>query len=602
MSEQFSGPNWDLSTEYTGFDDPALEADLKMVEEKIAALMGIARKLTTPGDPAAHIVAGKSLESDAWILLNNVETFAECILSVQADCDEALDFVARCQTVRTQLREALVPFRTLVNGLSDDAYAALLSREDAESFRFQLYKQRQLQPYQLDREQEALIESVQGFGLSNWGTLYTMITSNLKVQVDGQEKPIGLAQVDSILRGSDELARRRAYQAKEQALTDQRAVLGLALNNIGRWRTTLCSKRSVIKRQGFLDLALHSGHLSEATLNAMLATCKDAAPMARRFVAAKARALGKEQLDPWDLLAGPPESDQGENERWTFDRAISAIADALTAIHPDMGQFVHMMVDNGWVEAGSEGQRAAGAYCTGFPKNRTPRVYMTFEGRPSQVVTLAHELGHAYHGWMLRDAHYAKRAYPMTLAETASIFTQTVFSQHLIAQSGSQAERFSILWNEAEDASALLLNIPVRFQFEKALYQRFEQGVVGAEELCDLMADTWNEVYQDSFSQPDRYFWASKLHFFITSIPFYNFPYTFGYLFSLGILARQEAMGDGFFELYNRILADTGVMEVEELADKHLGVDLTQPEFWQGSIRMVEAKLAPFEEAVDRLT
>ncbi|HAS62158.1 MAG TPA: oligoendopeptidase F, partial [Vibrio sp.] len=236
-----------------------------------------------------------------------------------------------------------------------------------------------------------------------------------------------------------------------------------------------------------------------------------------------------------------------------------------------------------------------GAYCTKFAATRSPLVFMTWGGSRSDLMTLAHELGHAFHNWVMRDMPLCQTRYPMTLAETASIFAENIVRDYLLSKAETREEQIEMLWEELSSAYALMINIPVRYEFEKRFYEQRQEGELSAEQLCQLMSDTWKEWYGDSMSEADSYFWASKLHFSISEVSFYNYPYLFGYLFSKGVYAQRESKGEQFYTDYVELLRDTGSMMAEDVVERHLGMDLTQTDFWQQSIDMLNEKLTQFE-------
>ena len=196
---------------------------------------------------------------------------------------------------------------------------------------------------------------------------------------------------------------------------------------------------------------------------------------------------------------------------------------------------------------------------------------MTYTGGASDVITLAHELGHAYHSWVMRDLPDCQRRYGMSLAETASTFGEAIVRDDLLARAGSPAEELAIVWEEASALVAFILNIPARFDFEKGFCEARAERPLRPAELNEMMSAAWKKWYGDCLAEPDPLFWASKLHFYISGLSFYNFPYLFGYLFSLGVYARRDELGDEFFPRYEALLRDTGRMTAEDLAAKHLG-------------------------------
>jgi oligoendopeptidase F len=227
---------------------------------------------------------------------------------------------------------------------------------------------------------------------------------------------------------------------------------------------------------------------------------------------------------------------------------------------------------------------------------------MTYMGSMTNVLTLAHELGHAFHNWVMKDLPLIKTRYPMSLAETASTFAETVVADALMASAGSTAEKYQAGWLHSDSAHAFLLNIPVRFQFESGLYDKRLAHKLTPGELNGMMEAAFKDEYGDTLSHANPGFWASKLHFYITGLSFYNFPYTFGYLFSLGVYAQREKLGAGFYGAYKELLRDTAAMTAEELVQKHMKTDIGTASFWEDSIRIVDGHIADFANAVEELT
>jgi len=216
---------------------------------------------------------------------------------------------------------------------------------------------------------------------------------------------------------------------------------------------------------------------------------------------------------------------------------------------------------------------------------------MTYKGTMEDVGTLAHELGHAFHNWVMRDLPLPETWYPMTLAETASIFAETVVSDVMLKRAPDPVSRRKILWGDLGSAESFLLNIPARFWFESDFYDKRQERTLSPDEFSELMSQAWKRAYGNELSEMNSMFWCSKLHFHISGTSFYNYPYTFGYLFSLGVYAQRERQGKDFYTNYVQLLRDTGRMGAEELARKYLNVDLGQEEFWQASVNMVKRQI-----------
>ncbi|MNI08947.1 Oligoendopeptidase F, plasmid [compost metagenome] len=224
---------------------------------------------------------------------------------------------------------------------------------------------------------------------------------------------------------------------------------------------------------------------------------------------------------------------------------------------------------------------------------------MTYGGTANNVATLAHELGHGYHQHVMNDMPALAQEYAMNVAETASTFAEMIVADAGVKNASNDEERISLLEDKIQRAVAYFMNIHARFIFETNFYEERQQGLVSVDRLNELMVSAQKLAFKDSLSSYHPHFWAAKLHFYATDVPFYNFPYTFGYLFSAGIYAKALQEGAAFEDKYAALLRDTGSMTVEELAQKHMGVDLTGPEFWQSAVDMAIADVKLFMELTE---
>ncbi|MEC9240354.1 MAG: M3 family metallopeptidase, partial [Pseudomonadota bacterium] len=395
--------------------------------------------------------------------------------------------------------------------------------------------------------------------------------------------------------------RENAWRAINESWGAQVESCAAAINAIAGWRLELGRRRSSKSPVHFLDSPAHMNRISQATLDAVLSVAEESIPLARRAALLQAKAHGKERYGPWDQRSPSP-STEGEDRSIPYTEALELIANAYSSVDPTMGEFVEMMAERKWIEGTVGPRKRPGAYCTGFPKSRTPRVYMTYTGGASDVITLAHELGHAFHSWTMKDLPDSQRSYGMSLAETASTFGETIVRDALLERAETPSQELAIAWEEMGALVSFILNIPTRFEFEKNFYEARQERPLRPDELKELMSQAWEKWYGESLSEPDPLFWANKLHFFISGLSFYNFPYLFGYLFSLGVYAKRLSFGDEFFRRYEGLLLDTGRMTAEDLAAKHLDVDLTRPDFWRETVAMLKPRVNHFEKLVNEVS
>ena len=330
--------------------------------------------------------------------------------------------------------------------------------------------------------------------------------------------------------------------------------------------------------------------MTEATLSAMWAAVEEGKPQLVRYLERKAKLLGVPKLD-WHDVEAPIGS---VTKTVPFDEAASFIIDRFRQFSPQMADFAELAFKNGWIEAEDRAGKRPGGFCTSFPKSEQTRIFMTYSGTASNVSTLAHELGHAYHQHVMNDLPPLAQDYAMNVAETASTFAEMLVSDAAVNLTSDPDEKLALLEDKIQRAVAFFMNIHARFLFETRYYEKRREGLVTPEELSELMEDAQREAFADQLGAAHPSFWASKLHFYLTDVPFYNFPYTFGFLFSSGIYARAQQEGPAFADRYVALLRDTGRMTVEELARKHLGVDLEQPDFWREAVALTLADVEQF--------
>ena len=612
------GVSWDLASEYPAADSEAVEADLARlaslldeVERLDAALIPLletAEELSVeearPGIEATRRVF--ALLEEAGPLLRDPGVYANCLLSVDSGDEGAQALRGRLQSHRKRFAELAEPLSQFLDRASEEVVEAWLADEATAPARFSVEHSRKRRHELLGIEEETLAAALAEDGIHAWGRLYDQLSGTLtcEVTVGNEPRTMGLAEASGLMLRPDDALRENAWRAINGAWEEHAESCAAAINAIAGWRLEMCRRRSRGGRAvHFLDAPLHLNRISRATLDAILGVAGEAVPLARRAARLQARAYGKEKYGPWDQRApAPPRGgDEDGGAPIPYPEAVDLIAASYGSVEPRMGEFVRMMAERRWIEGTVGERKRPGAYCTGFDKTRTPRVYMTYTGGASDVITLAHELGHAYHSWVMRDLPDCQRRYGMSLAETASTFGEALVRDDLLGRAGSPAEELAIVWEEASALVAFILNIPTRFDFEKGFCEARAERPLRPAELNEMMSAAWKKWYGDSLSEPDPLFWASKLHFYISGLSFYNFPYLFGYLFSLGVYARRDELGDEFFPRYEALLRDTGRMTAEELAVRHLEVDLTRPDFWRGTVEMLAARIGRFEELVDQI-
>ncbi|MGD8171272.1 M3 family oligoendopeptidase [Vibrio sp. TRT 21S02] len=595
-----TAPSWNLTVAYNDLCDEKIEQDIALIKQCIQLL-----NQQVSNRRAVGVIQNAILTREAaGKLLSTINTFANCHASVDATAQDAKALIGRVAKLSSELNQSFTPFEDVLSHAEDDVIEEILNHDsgDVSGQAFQIECLRQQAETQLTVAEEQLLSAMQVDGRDAWGRMYDNLTGVLQVNVeqqDGTVESVGFSQAASVLYGTEFSQQEPTWRGIQKAMATHEQTFASVLNALAGWRLTEYQKRSSKKKVHFLDPSLHESRIEATTLDAMIRTTKENRHVGQKAGQLMAKVHGLDEMKPWNHLAGMPSAGK-EAKVYDFDEAIALIKAAFAEVSQDMADFVDVMIEKGWIDAAPTPNRRLGAYCTKFAATRSPLVFMTWGGSRSDLLTLAHELGHAFHNWVMRDMPICQTRYPMTLAETASIFAENVVRDHMLNQAKSKEEKLEMLWEELSSCYALMVNIPVRFEFEKAFYEQREQGDLDASQLCQLMSNTWKAWYGESMSQPDPYFWASKLHFSISEVSFYNYPYLFGYLFSIGVYSQRAEKAERFYADYVDLLRDTGSMMAEDVVKKHLGMDLSGSEFWQQSIDTVKAKIDEFEALLDQ--
>jgi len=457
---------------------------------------------------------------------------------------------------------------------------------------FYLQDQQLVAHLRLPKELDNLAAELAVDGIHAWGRLYDRLSGSLRVQLmeKGElvEKSPGQVRYDSPVRS----VRENNFYAADKAWQSISDTCADALNHIAGTRLTRYRRLGL---DDHLVAPLRYNRMQRETLDRMWSCISDRKGMLVKYLNTKARHIGQQQLAWYDLSAP---LGVGTSTEIPYEEACETIISTFTDFSPEFGEFASMALKQGWIEAEDRSGKRQGGFCTGFPSQKVSRIFMTYTNSADSVSTLAHELGHAYHSYVLKDKPLFLRRYPMNLAETASTFAEAVLGQMQLAKADASSEELDLLDLMLGDAVAFLMNIHARFLFEDAFHMERAAGEVSVERLTELMLKAQQEAYADALEENGYYpgFWISKLHFYISSLPFYNFPYTFGYLLSLGLFALARESQDDFPNQYREFLIATGCMQTEAAIQETFGHDLREADFWNKSLDVVESRVNRFLE------
>lgn len=580
--------NWDLESLFPGgSSSQAYIAYLDTLDEAIKSLLA-----ETSGPPPQTAETWATLLSHVQSLAKKVRhagAFVGCLTAQNVKDEQAKLLAGRMRVIGAAYASALTYLDKHIVGMSEEEWLALAGDYSLAAIRFNLEERRRRAKEKMPTAQETLVNDLSIDGYHGWSTLYDTVVGRMSIAIDENGKTVRLSpgQAENKMKSPNRELREHIFERWEEAWANEADFCALALNNLAGFRLNL------YKHRGWSDVAyepLDYNRMQPATLAAMWAAIDANKGRLVKFLKRKQELLGTDKLDWHDVNA--PVGSSGSH--MSFDAAADFIVEQFRRFNPAMADFTAKCFNEGWIEAEDRPGKRPGAFCTTFPEKQESRVFMTFSGTMGNVTTLAHELGHAYHQSVMNELPPFAQQYAMNVAETASTFAEVAVGDAALALASSQAEKITLMEDKLQRAATLLMNIQARYLFETRFYEERKLGVVSKQRLNELMVKAQSEAFADSLSRYHPHFWAAKLHFFNTGVPFYNFPYTFGYLFATGVYAQAMKEGPSFAKKYDDLLRDTGRMRTEDLALRHLGVDITQQDFWQSAIDSALAELDEF--------
>ncbi|MGY3778821.1 M3 family oligoendopeptidase [Isobaculum melis] len=593
---------WDLETIFAGGTTSAdlqermnqLKAELALFEQHVVAWDAQQDK-----PDYQQFAALLALKETVTFGFRQCLNFVNCCASANVSDKNATKLAGLLASLNSEYLTAWTLLIKKIGGLSESEFNQLLTSEQFEPIAFVLKETREKAQALLNEPEEVLLNALNIDGIHAWGEHYGRIVNLIQFpfkEADGTISYLSAGQAQNkMMDDPDAAVREQMFESWEASWKASAPLFADTLNHLAGSRLTDYKAHGV---EDYLEEPLSYNRMSKETLDAMWETITKNKAAFKPFFDRKASLLGKEKL-AWQDVAAPVIVGDATPQVYSFDEAAAFIIKQFGKFGDKMAQFAQSAFEKAWIEAEDRPGKRPGGYCTTFPESGESRIFMTFGGSPGNVSTLAHELGHAFHGHVLRELPALNRDYAMNVAETASTFAEMIVADATVKEATSTAEEINLLDNKIENATTMFFNIHARFIFESNFYEERKNGVLSEDQLCDLMEAAQKESYLDMLSSYHPHFWASKLHFYKTNLSFYNFPYTFGYLFSLGIYARSLEEGKGFEEKYIALLQDTAAMTTEELAMKHLGVDLTKPDFWQAGIDLVLEDVARFMAITD---
>lgn len=593
---------WDMEQVFSGgSDSPAFYEKVSNLEKQLKDFDVLVKNWETKTDAPNFTQFEKILTERETIIkgIGETRTFISGLTSADTTDTKARTNLNIISNLSKNLSNTLVILQKKVSAISDNDFEKMLVQEPFKTSAFPLTELRTQAKKLLSTEEEALINNLSIDGFQGWGNMYNELVSTIQVpfEEDGEITYYSAGQAENKMNSEeDPVKRAEMLDTWENTWAEKADLFSSTLNHLAGFRLTDQEAHGITD---FMEPPLEYNRMERNTLDAMWDTISDNKGKIVEYLDRKAILLSLEKLSWLDVTASVSIGDF-EAKKYTFTEAADFIVDNFESFSPKMANLAQQAFDESWIEAEDRPGKRPGGYCANLPESEQSRIFMTFSGSSDNVSTLAHELGHAFHSSVLRDLPTLNQSYAMNVAETASTFAELVVSDATIENSDSEAEKITLLDEKIARGATMMMNIHARYIFESNFYEERQKGTVTAERLSVLMEAAQKEAYENALETYHPMFWAAKLHFFNTGVPFYNFPYTFGYFFSLGVYAQALESGASFEDEYIALLRDTASMSTEDLAKKHLDVDLTKSDFWQKAIDQVHADVDEFLELTEK--
>lgn len=568
---------WQLDSLYHDFD-AKYDQDIN----EIKGLIKTFDKMTTNLEGASGKIIQNYLDliSKIKVLSEGLKTYPYLRFTMNANDTEAKSRLEDIELIMTGLTGPMTRFKYWLKETDIDT-------TQLKSGHFHISELIEKSHHMMSEQEENLFAQMNLVAGESWGKLQKSLTSSLVVTLtlDGKEESIPLSVAGKYLSHEDMSVRAEAFNAINAAYETIDKSVGLSLSNIKRQGNMMASARHF---DSILDETLFISRMSKDTLDALISSIEDFLPIFRKYMKIKSKYLGdgdKMKLYNFSAPVG------GINRTYSLEEAKTMVYDSFSKFSPKMGQVAKTAFDDKWVDFEPRSGKRGGAFCYNIPLVKESRISLNFNGKFGNVITLAHELGHAYHGAIIQENAPYDWTYPMPLAETASTFCEQVIGSHLMTNM-TEDEKLFILEMNAMKASRLMINIISRYWFEDQVIKETKYNTLSVDRINEIMKEAQLRAYGDAVDPDflDPYAWVSKPHYYYLERHYYNFPYSFGFLYAKGLYAMYNEAPDTFLSKFDEMLLQTTKASIEDVS-KIMDIDLSKKDFWTASLENVKTEV-----------
>lgn len=577
---------WSLEVYYKGYEDPAFAEDFELLQKNAQALETALGQAREQDDVQGLVTVLEAKEAYAKVLFK-LNEYLGLRNSVDTTDGKTLDYIGRLDKINASTAKAQSAMDKYIAGVAD-LEACIAAHPLLTEYAFLLRNTKKKAVHLFSDEMEAMISRMNLSGGNAWSRLFDYLTSTLKVDYDGEQ--ITLPAVRNLANDPDGAVRKKAYEAELASYAKIEGSIAYALNNIKSQVRMLAQERGY---GSALTMTLDQSDMKRETLDAMFGAMQEYLPAFHKYMRAKAEYLGYHNGLPWFEMLAP----LGRNDKkYTLEETKQCLLDSFGQFSKDMADMMERAFDEEWIDFYPREGKVGGAFCCEVSHAGQSRILTNFNGSFDAVDTLAHELGHAYHGTQTCDHRILNRDYPMQVAETASTFNETHITCLAIAKATGE-EKLALLDNILMNTTQIICDIYSRFLFEDSVFNACEDRFLMPEDLKAMMLDAQKKAYGDGLDPEymHPYMWACKGHYYSEALSYYNFPYAFGAMLAMGLYSMYLKEGEAFLPKYNKFLHATTVMSVEDTAAV-VGIDLTSKDFWRESLKSFADMIDEFVE------
>ena len=580
---------WNLDILYTGFDTEEYKNDLQRLEELIPELARVAEK-SRELSASEFLTEYIKVNEEITELVEKLAIYANLRYSANTRDTDAASMLGR---IMQSMSMTAAPAAVIEKAISEieDLEDVIDNTPDLQEFRYLLTNVKRDSRYLLSDREEAILAKMDLSGASAWSDLQSSLTSGVKVKYE--DKEITLSAVRNLAYSPDADIRRKAFDSEIACYDSIKDAVAFALNSIKLQVLTECELRGY---ESPLAKSLYQSRMKKETLDALLGAMEEFLPAFRKYLKAKAKALGHSGALPfYDLFAPMGKSDKV----FSVDDAKNYLLGIFGKFDTELHDMVKCAFENEWIDFFPRDGKVGGAFDCGVPSAKQSRVLTNFDGSFSDVVTLAHELGHSFHDKQVFCHSVLNQGYSMPVAETASTFNEVLVMETAIADATDKDEKLALIESQLMDTCQIIVDIYSRYLFEASVFENRPMEFMSADRMCELMTDAQKKAYGDGLDENalHPYMWLCKGHYYSGGLSFYNYPYAFGGLFARGLYAKYKEDGAAFVDTYKAMLKATSVTDVEECA-RIAGVDLTDKNFWRQGLQSIANRIDEFCELV----